>query len=159
MNEQVNAELKPSWQRRTGVFFAWSGGIAGVTVVSLIVIWLIINLFTRGASLAVANLSDWMFWGFAALLGIGVIAPNEQGLEKSIDLKTRTSKRFSSSSTSRATTTTDDEPESEPVGKFEERRQQAMRKRIARVYNPWRWRFWMSSLFVIGLSILFGMLG
>ena len=100
MNEQVNAEPKLSWSRRAGVFFAWSGGIAGVTIVSLTVIWLIVNLFTRGASLAPARLSDWMFWGFAALLGIGVIAPNEQGLEKSIDLKTRTSKRFSSSPSS-----------------------------------------------------------
>ncbi|MBN1584460.1 MAG: hypothetical protein JXA89_27390 [Anaerolineae bacterium] len=164
MNEQLNVESKPSRWHQAGIFFAWAGGIAGVTAVGLTLVWLIVNLFTRGASLKLTSLSDWMFWGFAALLGIGLVAPNEPEVEKSIDLKTRTSKRFSSSSTRGAANNgddddDDDDDESGQANSFEERRRRALRKRIARVYNPWRWRFWMASLFVITLSVLFGTVG
>lgn len=157
MNEQANAAPKSSRWRQAGLFFAWAGGIAGVTAVGLALVWLIVNLFTKGASLTLAKLSDWLFWGFAALLGIGLIAPTEPGTEKKADPKTLTSRRFSASSTSRAAPTDqDDAPD--PLDKFEERRLKTLQKRMARVYNPWRWRFWMSSLFVLGFSILFGLL-
>jgi hypothetical protein len=31
------------------------------------------------------------------------------------------------------------------------------RRRIQRVYNPWRWRFWAAALLAFGLSILVGL--
>jgi hypothetical protein len=107
-----------------------------------------------------------MFWGAAALLGIGLVAPSDQDQENESDSrnKRRTNRPASSSatsrSTSRATSDQDQDDDKETrLDKFEERRRKAMRKRIARVYNPWRWRFWMAAVITFGFSVLFGVLG
>jgi hypothetical protein len=133
--EQVHEEHqdKGPWWQRIGIFFAWAGGFAGAATVAAALLLLIVDLFSAGRLFTVRTLSDWMFWVAAFLMFGGLLAPSATELEKA------TSKREKSKNDG------------------ESRLTRSVRKRIRRVYNPWRWRLWASAVLAFGLSVLAGL--
>ncbi len=142
-----NMEQQPFW-RRVGVFFAWSGAIGGGVSLITFLLVVIVSLFQEDkfANFAL-DVSNWLFWTFALLLFGGLIVPSENAIKDQEKEKRRP-----------AITKTPTENTPNLLSRFQERRQKTMRKRIANVYNPWRWRFWMASLITLGICVLFGLL-
>jgi len=156
----VHDQHKPTqpWYQRLGINLAWSAGIGFSTGIVVLLLLVIVNLFTKTKLLTARNASDWLFWGSALLLLFGLVAPTETGEEENSNTS-RSSTRTRAASTRRATSrqvsSADDK---KPVRTFEERQARAMRKRLLRVYNPWRWRLWLSAVFCFSLSVLMGVL-
>lgn len=159
MSEQRGTQAQTTWLQKTGVFFAWAGGIAGSTVSVTALAVAILNLF-KGNRFATffRDLSDWTFWAFAILLFIGLLVPNEPEADSS-GRKSASAPQTSRASTERASpaTTVDPAKGAPDPHTTETRAQRAIRRRIARVYNPWRWRFWAASLFTLAVSVLVGL--
>ena len=136
---QVNEEyrMEGPWWRRLGTFAAWSGGIAGATAVLVSLLVLIVDLFAAERLFSALNISNWIFWASALLMGVGMLSPVAGEIEN-LPGQQGGSK---------------DEKQEEKKDKDIKK----TRKRIRRVYNPWRWRFWAAALLAFGLSILAGL--
>jgi hypothetical protein len=137
------------WQQRILSFLAWSGGVAGATGLALMLLLLIVELFTAGRQFTARALSDWFFWGAALLLLAGLLAPSASEVQESS--RQRSSRGRQRSATQRST------GEKMPQRPFQSRRDRAMRRRLLRVYNPWRWRLWASALLCFALSMIAGL--
>ncbi|MBL7198685.1 MAG: hypothetical protein ISS56_00905 [Anaerolineae bacterium] len=134
--EEVDEEYNTGnpWWKEVGIFFAWAGGFAGAAGVVVAVLLLIADLFSAERLFTGRSLSDWTFWSATILMLIGLIAPASTDVNKS----------------------TGKNKQREEQG--EDRMTRTVRKRLRRVYDPWRWRLWGSALLAFGLSILFGIL-
>jgi len=146
------------WYLRLGITLAWSAGIGFSTGIVILLVLVIVNLFTKEKLLTARNASDWLFYGSVLLLLAGLVAPTATGEEDDSNTP-RSGARTGTASTQRATSrqgaNVDDK---KPVRTFEERQARAMRKRLLQVYNPWRWRLWLSWAFCFGLCMLIGVL-
>jgi H+/Cl- antiporter ClcA len=124
---------RPWWQD-VGLFFAWAIGFALATGIVVTVLLFIVNLITPQKRLFTSRtLSDWLFWGSALLLLIGLISPSASDMENAGKKK------------------------QQQQVQEEDKRTRSLRRRLRRVYDPWRWRFWGAALFAFGLSMLAGL--
>jgi hypothetical protein len=149
--QEIQDELQTGepWLRRVLTFLAWSAGVAGVTGAILTLLLLIVELVTAGRQFSARALSDWLFWGSALLLLAGLLAPSASEMQESSSQ--RSSRGRQASATQRSSV------EKKPQRSFQDRRERAIRRRLQRVYNPWRWRLWASALFCFGLSMIAGL--
>lgn len=143
------------WYVRQGVSLAWAIGIAMATAIVTVLLLLIVDLFSRGRLFSGRSVSDWLFWSSALLLFAGLVAPSAQDI-KGATGGGRTGDAQGSSAARRTHTVR--ETREEGPQSIEDRQSRAMRKRLLRVYNPWRWRLWMSAGFGFGISVLIGLL-
>ncbi|MBN1936312.1 MAG: hypothetical protein JW934_16720 [Anaerolineae bacterium] len=150
---QENTEKKQAFWQKTGIFFAWSGGFAGAGILATTLLLLIVSLFNlSNFDNFFYHLSNWCFWMSALLLFGGLIAPAEDTQEDDEDDGRRRP------STDKASSINSKDDKSPALDKFEARRRKMMDRRIARVYNPWRWRLWMSALIAFAITTAFGLL-
>lgn len=162
--KQVHEETQTgrTWYLQIGIFCAWAAGIALATGIVTVVLLLIVDLFSAGRLFTARSISDWLFWTSALLLFAGLLSPSASDINKPTKTpggmrRSFTSQRSSSTQRSSATQRAS-QPEEQPTAAPEERRLRAVRKRLMRVYDPWRWRLWASSLLSFGLSVLAGLL-
>jgi hypothetical protein len=163
--EEVHAEHQTStpWHQRIGVFFAWAGGIALATDVAAIIVLFIAALVSK-LQFTAMEVSNWLFWASCALLFAGLFAPSASEMQESAEDRQARSRRRSftaqrPSSTQRASSTARaSEDESAPARSLQERQMRAHRRRLRRVYNPWRWRLWGSAGISFALTVLVGSL-
>jgi hypothetical protein len=146
---QEERQTGEPWQRRILAFLAWSAGVAAVTAAALTLLLLIIELVSAGRQFSARALSDWLFWGSALLLLAGLLAPSASEIQDSSSQRSLRGRQASATQRSSA--------EKKPARSFQERRERAVRRRLMRVYNPWRWRLWTSALFCFGLSMFAGL--
>jgi hypothetical protein len=135
---EANQEHQPQdlWYRAAGVSLAWAGGLAGAAAVLATIVLLIADLFSAERLFTARNLSDWMFWAAALLMVLGLIVPSITDAEGSFGKV--------------------GEDKDEQEG--ESRLSRTLRRRLRRVYNPWRWRLWASAAFAFVLSVITGLL-
>ena len=124
---------KPWWQN-VGTFFAWAGGFAVATAALAAVLLLIADLFSKGRLLTGRALSNWIFWSAAILMVIGLVSPTAGDVESLTKKQARGQRRR------------------------EDRATRSTRRRLRRVYDPWRWRFWAAAVLAFGLAALAGLL-
>lgn len=168
-------ETGQPWYRRFGIFWAWAAGIGfGMALVTLLLL-LIADLFTPGPLFSAYNASNWLFWAFALLLFGGLFAPSATDMARSAQerqtwkerhvtksAETSASRyaqigRIASGAEKAEPEAPKPEPEEEPEP-ADDRRINAVRRRLMRVYNPWRWRLWGASFFCLLLSVVLGLL-
>ena len=142
------------WYQRLGITLAWSAGIGFSMAIVVLLLLVIVNLFTKENLLTARDASNWLFYGSALLLLAGLVAPTATGEEDDSNTS-RSDARTEAASTQRPSgrqgANVDDR---KLVRTFEERQARAMRKRLLQVYNPWRWRLWLSFAFCFSLSML-----
>ena len=167
---QVHGETQTGrpWYLQVGIFGAWAAGIALAAGIATAVLLLIVDLFSAGRLFTARSLSDWLFWASALLLFAGLLSPSASdinkptkrpgGMKRSFTAQRSSSTRRSSATQRSSTTQRALEPKEQPAAAPEERRLRAVRKRLMRVYDPWRWRLWGSSLFSFAFSVLAGLL-
>jgi hypothetical protein len=163
--QDVHREHQPDmpWYHQVGLFFAWSGGIALAVDVVAILVLLVVALVST-VQFTAFEMSNWLFWASCVLLFAGLFVPSASELQETAEDRQIRSNRPSftarrSSTTQRASGTqraSDDDRA--PIVSLEERRLQALRKRLRRVYNPWRWRLWASAGISFALTVLIGSL-
>ena len=124
---------KPWWQN-VGIFLAWAAGFAGAAAVVVIVLLGIVDLLSKESLFNARTLSDWLFWASAILMLLGLISPSASDQANAGRKKGERKK------------TSDDAS----------RQTRSLRRRIRRVYDPWRWRLWAAAIFAFGLSMLAG---
>jgi hypothetical protein len=129
---EEQGEKKP-WWLNLGVFLAWAAGIAVAMALVVTLALGIFELVSPGQQFTARKLSDWIFWSAAILMVVGLLAP-------------------SASDTSRSS---NKDKKQGPVPK-ESKSTQAMRKRIQKVYDPWRWRIWGAAILTFGIAVLVG---
>lgn len=166
MNEQAHLEPKKSRLQSVGIFVAWAGGLAGGAALLVAIVVLSADLFVAGRLFTLPRFSDGMFYAFVALMIAGVIAPamtdrtrlaqpdSQDETEDDPEIK-RVSGAFARCGSQSAAST----PSKSPLGLSEkelDRVRRLARKRMARVYNPWPWRFWVASLIAFGIAVLSG---
>ncbi len=143
--------MQTFWHK-TGIFFAWAGGFAGAGILATTLLFLIVSIFQpSNFQNFFYHLSNWCFWMSALLLLGGLIAPTEGATDDDDD----------DGRSQPATNRTDQDKADKPtptMDRFEARRRRAMDRRIARVYNPWRWRLWMAAVIAFAVTALLGML-
>ena len=148
------------WYQEAGVFLAWAFGIG--TSVALITFFLLViaNLFTAEPLLSGYAPSNWLFWAAALLLFSGLLAPSASDLAESTQKRSDRQKKKTNFAVTRRTTTSTQTADTsmEDARSAAERRSDAVRKRLMRVYNPWRWRLWASALVCFGFSGLAGLI-
>lgn len=166
-------QTKQPWHQRVGIFLAWSAGIGLAAGLVTLLLLLIVDLFTPGPVFSPRAASDWLFWASTLLLFGGLFAPSATDMARTAKerqgWKERHTPKPAESSASRyaqigriasGAERTEPEPEEpepeEDLEPVEDRRVDAVRRRLMRVYNPWRWRLWASAIFCFFLSILFG---
>ena len=146
------------WYQEVGVFFAWAFGIGTSAALITFILLLILNLFTSQRLLNGRTLSDWLFWASALLLFSGLLAPSASDLAGSTQKRNEKRKKTNFSVTRRSSSSVETpNPDADDQRSFAERRSDAVRKRLLRVYNPWRWRLWASALVSFGFSMLAGL--
>jgi len=161
---QVHKETQTGgpWYLQVGIFCAWAAGIALAAGIVTIVLLLIVDLFSAGRLFTARNISDWLFWTSALLLFAGLLSPSASDINKPTKRPSGMRRSFTaqqSSSTQRSSATQRAlAPKEQPAAAPGERRLRNMRKRLMRVYDPWRWRLWASALFSFALSVLTGLL-
>ncbi len=124
---------RPWWQN-LGLFLAWAAGFAVAAALVATLILALVELFQRGRQFTARTLSDYVFWASAVLMIGGFLTPASEGL-------------------GRSTGKTDQEEDESR----EERTTRALRRRIRRVYDPWRWRVWAGALLAFGIAALVGL--
>jgi len=129
---EEQGERKP-WWLNLGVFLAWAAGIAVAAALVAVIALGIVELFSKGQQFTARTLSDWIFWTAAILMVVGLVAPSASDVGQSAS-KDKTK---------------------EPISR-ETRTSQAMRKRIQKVYDPWRWRIWGAAVLTFGIAVLVG---
>ncbi len=123
------------WYVKLGISVVWAAGIALSIGVVAALFLAVRALFSASVQFDFRNLSDHIFWGAALLMIAGMFSPSAADLERSRGKKK------------------DQERKS-----LQERRTQALERRMRRVYDPWRWRIWGSAALTFGLAILSGLL-
>lgn len=154
MNQEKTEKTQTFWQK-TGIFFAWSGGFAGAAILITTLLLLIVSIFQpSNFDNFFYHLSNWCFWASTLLLFGGLIAPTQPTTEDDEDDDGRPRP-----SSDKANSANDKENKTAAaLDKLDARRRKIMDRRIARVYNPWRWRLWMSALIAFGITVAFGLL-
>jgi|GEM_PF-5082771 len=148
MNQENTGQKQTFWLK-VGVFFAWAGGFAGVGVVMTTLLLLVVSIFQpTNFDNFFYHLSNWCFWMSSLLMFGGLLVPTE-GTAADAGNKRRVA-------TGQGRMVAD--AQASALDKWEARRQKAIDRRIARVYNPWRWRLWAAALIAFGITVLFGLL-
>jgi hypothetical protein len=129
---EEQGERKP-WWLNVGIFLAWAAGIAVAAALVATIVLGIVELFSAGQQFTARKLSDWIFWTAAILMVFGLVAP----------------------SASDASRSSGNDKKKQPVAQ-ESKTTQAMRKRIQKVYDPWRWRIWGAAILCFGIAVLVG---
>jgi hypothetical protein len=124
---------RPWWQNVL-VFVAWAAGFAVAAGLAATLILGLVELFQRGRQFTVMTLSNYVFWASALLMVVGALSPS------SVDLQRASGKG----------------KKEEDDGK-EGRATQMLRRRMRRVYDPWRWRIWAGAILAFALSALVGL--
>lgn len=147
------------WYEELGVFAAWAFGIGTSAALITFVLVLIVVLVSPGLQLSGTMVSDWLFWASALLLFSGLLAPSASDLADSTQKRNEKKRKKTNFSVTRRTSSTAQASDlSEQDQRSDaERRSDAVRKRLMRVYNPWRWRLWASALVSFGFSMLAGL--
>jgi hypothetical protein len=127
-------ETGRSWWQNVGIFIAWAAGFAVAVALAATLILGIVELFKGGRQFTARTLSDYIFWASALLMIVGFLSPTSAGLEEVIGKKG--SKK-------------PDVREGRPT--------QMLRRRMRRMYDPWRWRLWLGAVLCFGLSALVGL--
>ena len=145
---------RPWWQNAL-VFLAWAAGIATVTAIAVAVLLGIVDLFSSAQMFSKRTLSDWLFYAMFVLTIFGLIAPSAgdvEGVAKKIDRREsqRTQRRRQTYRARQA------EKARQKEQAREDKATRAARRRIRRVYDPWRWRFWGAAAFTFLYSMLIG---
>jgi hypothetical protein len=157
---EVHDEMQTDkpWYVQVGIFCAWAAGIAVVAAIVAMLILGIVDLFSAGRVFTARSASDWLFWTAALLLFAGLLAPSATEFGQSAANR-QSDRPNAPSATQRADGSQQAAPaEGEQTKSSDERRRDALRKRMLRVYNPWRWRLWVSALVEFALSVLTGLL-
>jgi hypothetical protein len=138
----ADAEQVPGrpWWKRAALGLAWSGILAVASALLAALILLIVDLLSPEQRFTARNLSDWLFWVSALWMLAGLVAPP---LGAPADL---------------AGAPGDLADEEEERGEPVDRTRKAVQRRMRRMYDPWRWRFWGAALLVFGLSALASLL-
>ena len=146
------------WYQEIGLFVAWSFGIGASVALVTFILLLIVNLFTSERLLSGHTPSNWLFWASALLLFSGLLAPSASEMADSTQKRNERKKKTNFAVTRRTLNATQTSNSSaEDQRSSTERRSEAVRKRLMRVYNPWRWRLWASALVCFGFSGLAGL--
>ena len=128
-------ESEDPWYVKLGITLIWSAGIAlAVGVVAVLILGLR-ALLSANLQFTFRNLSDHVFWAAALLMIAGMFSPSAADLERSRGKKKNQERRS-----------------------LEERRTQALERRMRRVYDPWRWRIWGGAALTFVLAMLSGLL-
>jgi hypothetical protein len=147
------------WYQEIGLFLAWALGIGTSVALITFVLVLIVVLVSPGLRLSGTMVSDWLFWASALLLFSGLLAPSASDLADSTQKRNEKRKKTNFSVTRRTSSSVQTaDVSAEDLRSSAERRSDAVRKRLMRVYNPWRWRLWASALVSFALSMLAGLL-
>jgi hypothetical protein len=147
------------WYEELGMFAAWAFGIGtGVALITFVLV-LIVVLVSPGLQLSGTIVSDWLFWASALLLFSGLLAPSASDLADSTQKRNEKRRKKTNFSVTRRTSSTvqASDVSEQDQRSAAERRSDAVRKRLMRVYNPWRWRLWGSALVSFGFSMLAGL--
>ena len=129
------------WYRAAGISLAWAAGFAGASAVLVIAILLMRDLFSAERLFTARNVSDWIFWAAALLMVMGLIVPPPSSLEGS----------FRGAGQDQNNQDKDSQEDDSGLSR-------TLRRRLRRVYNPWRWRLWASAALAFSLSVLVGLL-
>jgi hypothetical protein len=129
-------QLTDPWYVRLGVSLVWAVGIALAAAIVAALVLGIRSLFSADLRFSLRNLSDHIFWGAALLMIGGMVSPSVAELNR---VRTR---------------------RKDPQGTrtLDERRTQALERRMRQMYDPWRWRIWGGAALTFGLAILTGLL-
>jgi hypothetical protein len=144
------------WSQKAGEFLAWAGGIALAADVAAIVVLGIVALVSQGPFTPM-EISNWLFWVTCILLFGGLLAPTTTDLQDSAEDRRQRNTRSGASATQRSSSRT--RPAAEERGSLqslETRRVRQLRKRLRRIYNPWRWRLWASAAISLLVTVLIG---
>jgi hypothetical protein len=144
------------WYQKAGVFLIWSVGIALAAGIATIVLLGVVDLFSAERLLAPRTMSDWLFWAAALILFGGLLAPPPQESEEPTQGKRIRGTSKPSVTRSAANVEPKADEKESLVDRLDRRRQRAVRRRLMQVYNPWRWRMWVASVFCFLLSMLAG---
>jgi hypothetical protein len=158
------------WWKNVGIFLAWAAGFAAAAGIIVVVLVLIVSLLSPGMAFSGRTVSDWMFWAAALLMVFGLLSPSAADAEKQVNSRRQGRKNSSQrrasgvqrrasatqrqSSTQRASPDQNQAQEQQPQP---DRMSESLRRRLRRVYDPWRWRLWGGALLTFGLSMLAGL--
>jgi hypothetical protein len=165
------------WWKNAGIFLAWAAGFAAAAGIIVVVFVLIVSLLSPGMAFSARTVSDWMFWAAALLMVFGLLSPSAADAEKQVSSR-RQGRRNSSqrrtsgaqrsasgvqrraSATQRQSSTqraSSDQNQAQEQQSQPDRMSESLRRRLRRVYDPWRWRLWGGALLTFGLSMLAGL--
>jgi len=136
LQKVVGEQSNDPWYVKVGVSLAWAAGIAVAAGIAAALVLGIRSLLSANVQFTFRNLSDHIFWTAALLMIGGMFSPSAGDLERSRD-KSKEPRRSLTP---------------------EERRTQALERRLRRVYDPWRWRIWGGAALTFVLAILSGLL-
>jgi hypothetical protein len=122
------------WWYKVGLFLAWAAGFALTAGLAATVVLALVELFKGGRQFTGRTLSDYIFWASALLMLVGFLTPASTGLQET---KGKQQKEKDAPREGRSTT--------------------ILRKRMRRMYDPWRWRIWAGAALCFGLSALVGL--
>jgi len=134
LQKVVDGQSNDPWYVKLRVSLIWSAGFALAAGLVAVLILGVRSLFSADLQFNLRNLSDHIFWLAALLMIGGMLSPSANELERSRDKNKQERKTL------------------------EERRAQALERRVRRVYDPWRWRIWGGAALTFGLAILSGLL-
>jgi hypothetical protein len=123
------------WYVKLGTSLIWAAGIALVAGIAAALVLGIRALLSANVQYTFRNLSDHIFWCAALLMIVGMFSPSAAEMDRSRGKKQPQERKS-----------------------LEERRSQALERRVRRVYDPWRWRIWGGAALTFGLAILSGLL-
>ena len=135
LQKVVDEQSSDPWYVKLRVSLTWSAGLALAGGIVAVLILGVRSLFSADLQFNLRNLSDHIFWIAALLMIAGMFSPSAAELERSRDRGKKQERRTP-----------------------EERRAQAVERRLRRVYDPWRWRMWGGAALTFCLAILSGML-
>jgi hypothetical protein len=143
------------WYQELGLLVVWAVGIGTSAALATLILLLIVDLFSSQRLLNGRTISDWLFWTSALLLFSGLLAPSASDLRDSTKKRNQQKKKKTNFAVTRSASSQN--TATEPAISAAEKRTDAVRRRLQRVYNPWRWRIWASALVSFGFSMLAGL--
>lgn len=158
------------WWKNAGIFMAWAAGFAAAAGIVVVVLVLTVSLLSPGQAFSARTLSDWLFWAAALLMVFGLLSPSAADAEKQVSNRRQgrrnSSQRRTSGAQRRASPTqrqsstqraSPDQNQAQEQQSQPDRMSESLRRRLRRVYDPWRWRLWAAALLTFGLSMLAGL--